>query len=168
MAAKALARSGAETFLISQGAARFIFHVAGLVLWLLPGIGASGGSAANLLQAQYEMRPTRDYAVAIAAIPAAAAAAAVAGLALCRGLAALLHRLGRDRVSTAALLAMAAGTLALYGWAGIGVLAVASAIGVLAALLGARRENCFAVVLLPMACELSGIGPDVALWLGME
>ena len=41
------------------------------------------------------------------------------------------------------------------------------AIGLVPVLLGSRRMNCLGVILLPMACNMSGVGSTVAGWLGL-
>ena len=56
---------------------------------------------------------------------------------------------------------------AVTGLAGLLVMVVATAIGLLPVLFGARRMNCLGVIMLPMACNMSGVGPTVAAWLGL-
>jgi len=53
------------------------------------------------------------------------------------------------------------------GWAGVGVMAVAAAIGLIPPLWGTRRMNCLGVILLPLACNMSGAGAAVAGALGL-
>ena len=39
--------------------------------------------------------------------------------------------------------------------------------GLVPVLHGSRRMNCLGVILLPIACNMSGVGPRVAGWLGL-
>ena len=56
---------------------------------------------------------------------------------------------------------------AVTGWRGEFVMLVAAGIGLIPVLLGSRRMNCLGVILLPMACNMSGCGAKVAGWMGL-
>jgi TctA family transporter len=47
------------------------------------------------------------------------------------------------------------------------VMGVAAAIGLIPVLFHSRRLNCLGVILLPMACSMSGYGGRIAEWLGL-
>jgi TctA family transporter len=55
----------------------------------------------------------------------------------------------------------------MSGMSGLLVAVAGTAIGLIPPLLGTRRMNCFGVILLPIACNLSNIGGRVAAWLGL-
>jgi TctA family transporter len=44
---------------------------------------------------------------------------------------------------------------------------VATGIGLIPVLFGSRRLNCLGVLLLPIACNMSGVGESVAAFLGL-
>jgi putative membrane protein len=70
-------------------------------------------------------------------------------------------------MSVAGVVVSAGLVVLLTGLPGLGVMAVASCIGVLPPLFGARRMNVLGVILLPLACNMSGVGPAIAEWLGL-
>jgi TctA family transporter len=53
------------------------------------------------------------------------------------------------------------------GWSGIFIMLIASGIGFLPLLYGARRINALGLLLLPMACNMSGFGNTIAHFLGL-
>ena len=55
----------------------------------------------------------------------------------------------------------------ITGFAGLGMMTTGLAIGLIPLLFGARRMNALGVVMLPLACMMSGHGPRVAAWLGL-
>ena len=57
--------------------------------------------------------------------------------------------------------------LAVTGWGGLLVAAVATAIGLLPVMWGSRRMNCMGVLLLPLTLQMAGLGTIVAGWLGL-
>jgi putative membrane protein len=57
--------------------------------------------------------------------------------------------------------------LALTGWGGLLIAAVATGIGLMPVMWGSRRMNCMGVLLLPLTLRLAGLGTEVAGWLGL-
>jgi TctA family transporter len=57
---------------------------------------------------------------------------------------------------------------AATGWRGLLIALPATGIGLLPVLLNSRRINCLGVILLPLACAMSGQGERVAGWLGLR
>ena len=53
----------------------------------------------------------------------------------------------------------------VVGWAGLIIAAVGTGIGLIPVLYGSRRLNCLGVLLLPIACNMSGIGQHIAAFL---
>jgi putative membrane protein len=53
------------------------------------------------------------------------------------------------------------------GWPGFFVMTVSTGIGLIPVLFGSRRLNCLGVLLLPIACNMSGVGESVAAFLGL-
>jgi putative membrane protein len=82
----------------------------------------------------------------------------------------MVHLLGRMDArcpSVVALLVMTGLVLVLTGLPGLFIMAVATGIGLLPVLFGSRRLNCLGILLLPLACNMSGFGPRIAAWLGL-
>ena len=55
----------------------------------------------------------------------------------------------------------------MTGWGGMAVMLISTGIGLIPVLFGSRRLNCLGVLLLPIACNMSGFGQQVAHWLGL-
>ena len=84
---------------------------------------------------------------------------------LTRGLLRLIGCWGYRRLSLVAMVLIVGIVAALTGPAGLLVMAAGTGIGLIPLLYGSRRMNGLGVILLPMACNLSGVGPAVAGWL---
>jgi putative membrane protein len=167
LAGHATALRDDRSFLVSQGASKLVYYVGGFLLLFVPGLWITRGGGAWLLKSVYAPRMERDYwmALASAAIGGAVALALVSPLT--RATIRMLETCGYRRVSWAALALMAVLVAAVTGWAGLAVAAVGTGIGLLPILYGSRRMNCLGVILLPIACNLSGVGGRVAAWMGL-
>jgi len=68
-------------------------------------------------------------------------------------------------ISVFSLCIIIALVFSITGWTGLFVMAVGTGIGLIPVLFGSRRLNCLGVLLLPIACNMSGIGEPVAAFL---
>lgn len=157
-----------RSFLLSQGASKAVYYGGGFLLLWTPGFErARGGGAALFKSLGYGSVIPADFAVLLAGALAAVGIGFVMGGPLIRGNLRLLRRLGYRLTS-----ALAIGLLLLVvgvqtGLWGLGIMLVATAIGLLPLLFGARRMNALGIILLPLACNLAGGGARVADWLGL-
>jgi len=108
-----------------------------------------------------------QYRIVLASVGIGACVAYLLAAPLARGAISIAGRFSYRRVSVLALLLSAAIVLALTGIEGFFVMAVAGGIGLLPILFGTRRLNCLGVILLPLACNMSGVGAAVAAGLGL-
>jgi putative membrane protein len=155
-----------RAFLISQGASKTVYYVGGLLLLFVPGLQVTRGAGASMLHGLYS--PAReDYWPAVAAV-AVATATALAVLPLCARLTLrAMERFGHRALSWGALVLIVLLVLGLTRGTGLAVMLVSTGIGLIPALFDSRRMNCLGVILLPIACNLSGVGPDIARFLGL-
>jgi len=167
LAGHATATRDDRVFLVSQGASKLVYYVAGLLLLFVPGLGLTRGGAASMLKGLFVPRTVYDYLLALASVALAGATAFLLVGPLTRAVIGLMRRYTYRRMSAAALLAVLALVFGVTGCMGLAVMAVAGAIGMIPVLYGSRRMNCLGVILLPMACNMSGAGPTVARWLGL-
>jgi len=79
----------------------------------------------------------------------------------------LVTRFDYRWISAATLVLLVGVVVAMTGWGGLLIAAVATAIGLLPVMWGARRMNCMGVLLIPLTLELAGLGTAVAGWLGL-
>lgn len=152
--------------LIAQGAARMTALGGGLLLVFLPGTPRLHSSAGALLRSAYVPEPMDavwPYAL-ILVIGAGLACLALQPMA--RGLARLIQRRGQSLISGLAALCLVLIVAALAGGIGLVVLATSTGIGLIAPLFNARPVHGVGLILIPMACQVSGFGPDLANWLG--
>ena len=167
LAGHATAQRDDRIFLISQGTSKLVYYVGAFLLLFVPGLNLTRGGGAWMIRAFYVPSSYRDYYMVLASVAVAGAVALLLVMPLARGTIRLMGRVGYRRISTGAWLLIPALVFAMTGLAGVGVMLVGGAIGLVPVLLGSRRMNCLGVILLPMACNLSGVGATVAGWLGL-
>ncbi|MDA0990527.1 MAG: tripartite tricarboxylate transporter permease, partial [Verrucomicrobia bacterium] len=167
LAGHATAMRDDRVFLVSQGASKFIYYVGGLLFFFLPGLGLTRGGAAWMMKGLYVPHTLYDYLMALAAISLATAVSFLLLGPLTRAMMALLKRVDYRLISAATLLVTLLLVIGITGVMGLFLMLVATGIGLLPVMFGSRRMNCLSVILLPMACNMSGVGPTVAGWLGL-
>jgi putative membrane protein len=156
-----------KTFLISQGTSKLIYYVGGLLLFFVPQLEMRRGGGAWIISGIVTPYGYYEYFMALTAIAISGAVALV----LVRPLASLtltaINRIGYRTISCGALIITICIVGGITGTAGTAIMAVATGIGLLPLLFGARRMNCLGVILLPMACSMSGVGAAIAQWMGL-
>lgn len=167
LAGHAAAIRNDAAFLASQGASKVVYYVLGLVLFFVPSLHLVRGGAARMLSTLYAPQGTSDYFMVVASVAVAGAAACLLVHPLARATAAIADRIGYRRISIAALATILLIVGVQTGAAGLIITGVAAGIGLMPLLFGSRRMNCLGVILLPVACNMSGIGPMVAAALGL-
>ncbi|MDI6773902.1 MAG: tripartite tricarboxylate transporter permease [Verrucomicrobiota bacterium] len=167
LAGHATAMRDDRAFLISQGASKTVYYVGGLLLFFVPGLRMTRGGGAWLIQGLVSTGSFGDYFMALASIATAGAVSLLLFVPLARGMIRAIHAWGYRRLSACALALVSALVPLLTGWTGLPVMLTAAGIGLIPVLFGARRMNALGVILLPMACNMSGIGPSVARALGL-
>ncbi|MBL7114854.1 MAG: tripartite tricarboxylate transporter permease [Kiritimatiellae bacterium] len=166
LAGHATATRDDRTFLISQGASKTLYYTGGLLLLLVPGLHLQRGGAAALLSTVYQPAGT-ELSLGLAAAALSAATALLFLRPASRLMACLILRFGSRRLSSAALLGSLLIVITMTGIAGLGIATIATGIGLLPLLYGGRRMNCLGIILLPLACNLSGVGTHIANLLGL-
>jgi putative membrane protein len=156
-----------RVFLASQGASKVVYLVGCLLLFFVPGGGLTRGGAAGLLAPIHVAGDPHQYQLALASLAIAGAVALALTPLLSRAVIRLLERCGYRSISALAAVGMVAMVWAVTGWAGLAVMAVAAAIGLVPVLQGSRRLNGLGVILLPIALNMSGKGAAVAAWFGL-
>lgn len=155
-----------RAFLVSQGASKTVYYAGALLLWFVPGLHLARGGGASLLRGLHAP-PLDSYGTIVAALALATATSLLALPFLARTLVWTINRCGHQTISWIALGLIVLGIGSLTGPGGWGVMLVATAIGLIPVLSGSRRMNALGIILLPLACNMSGIGPDIARFLGV-
>lgn len=167
LAGHASSQRDSRMFLVSQGASKFVYYVGAFLLFFVPGESHTRGTATWLIRGIYVPRGWHDYYMALASVAIAGALAFLLLGPLTRLVIRIVELAGYRTISVVSLAVVAALVLAMTGWAGMLVLLVAAGIGLIPVLFHSRRLNCLGIILLPMACSMSGIGPAVARALGL-
>jgi putative membrane protein len=167
LAGQATAQRDARTFLVAQGAAKMTYYVGGFLLFFVPGLHLTRGGMAWMLSTQVTPYTPEQYFQAAAAALAGGVMAFLLSLRLTRAVIALIARTGYHAISWATLAGLLVVVGGLTGIVGLGICAVASGIGMLPVLWGARRMNAMGILLLPIALNMAGVGAAVARVLGL-
>lgn len=167
LAGHAFALRGERAFLISQGASKTVYYAGALLLWFVPGLHVARGGGAAFLRGMHAPAANRYPALVLCLLIAAGIAILLTPV-LTAVLTRALNRFGYKALSWLAFALTCLIVLLVSGTSGILVMVVAAGIGLIPAVLGGRRTNCLGVILLPLACNMSGIGPAVAAFLGIE
>ena len=167
LAGHATAQRDERCFLVAQGASKVVYYVGALLLFFIPGQTLARGGGALLLRGLYTPRTTYDFYMCLASIAIAGAVAFLLMVPLTRAAVRLLQRVSYRRISLASLAIVVSLVVWTTGIMGLLVMGVAAAIGLIPVLFHSRRLNCLGVILLPMACSMSGYGGRIAEWLGL-
>jgi putative membrane protein len=167
LAGHATAQRDDRLFIVSQGASKLIYYAGAFLLFFVPGLYLTRGGMAWMLSTVYVPHSPAIYWVAIASMLACGALAFLLLLWLSRGAIWLVGRYDYRIISAATLAILFLVVLALTGWGGLAIAVVATGIGLIPVMWGARRMNCMGVLLLPLTLSLAGWGTTVAGWLGL-
>lgn len=155
-----------RAFLISQGASKAVYYGGAILLWFVPNLHLARGGGAAFLRSLHSPLPN-SCALIVAGIALATATALLALPFFARTLIRIINRIGHGTVSWISLGLIILIVGAMTGPRGWFVMTIASGIGLIPALSGARRMNGLGIILLPLACNMSGIGPSIANFLGV-
>lgn len=165
LAGHASAQRDERVFMMGQGVAKTVYYVGALLLFFIPGLGLTRGGGAWILQGLYLPQTTGDYFLALGCIALSGATAFLMMPLLTKGIIRLIERIDYRLVSIFALLIIVSLVLALTGGIGLFIMTVSTGIGLIPVLFGSRRLNCLAILLLPIACNMSGVGESIASFL---
>jgi len=167
LAGQATAQRDDRLFIVSQGTSKLVYYVGALLFFFVPGLHLTRGGMAAMLSTLYTPYTPQTYWTAIAATLICGALAFGLLLWLSRAAIWLVTRFDYRWISAATLVLLVGVVVAMTGWGGLLIAAVATAIGLLPVMWGARRMNCMGVLLIPLTLELAGLGTAVAGWLGL-
>jgi putative membrane protein len=167
LAGQATAQRDDRLFIVSQGTSKLVYYVGALLFFFVPGLHLTRGGMAAMLSTLYTAYTPRTYWTAIAAALICGAVAFALLLWLSRAAIWLVGRFDYRWISAATLVVLVGTVVAMTGWGGLLIAAVATAIGLLPVMWGARRMNCMGVLLIPLTLQMAGLGTLVAGWLGL-
>jgi putative membrane protein len=168
LAGHATAIRGKYAFLVSQGASKTIYYTGGVILFFVPNLYLVRGGGAAMLKATVSPYPAHLYWMAGGAAILGGAMALVLLPRLIDLTLRLTHRFGYQRLSIASAIFVIMLVAFIAGWMGVCILVVATGIGMLPILYGTRRMNALGIILLPIACSMSGIAPSITNFLMLQ
>ncbi len=167
LAGHATAQRDERVFMMSQGVSKVVYYTGALLLFFVPGLHLTRGGGAWIIEGLYIPCTQGDYYLALGSIALSGAMAFLLMSPLTKGMLRLMGKIDYRRISIFSLGIISLLVFFITGRAGLFVMIVSTGIGLIPVLFGSRRLNCLGVLLLPMACNMSGVGVSVAALLGL-
>ena len=167
LAGHATAQRDERVFMISQGVSKLVYYTGAFLLLFVPGLGITRGGGAWMARTLHTAGSYYDYYMVLASIAVSGALAFLMTDPLSRAVIRLIEKVDYRVASAVALVIIVALVYVMTGLTGLAIAAVASGIGLIPVLFGSRRLNCLGILLLPIACNMSGIGHKIAAFLGL-
>ncbi|MDD3276038.1 MAG: tripartite tricarboxylate transporter permease [Kiritimatiellales bacterium] len=167
LAGHATAQRDERVFMMSQGVSKVVYYTGALMLFFVPGLFLTRGGGAWIIKGLYTPHTWGDYYLALGSIALSGALSFLLMSPLTKWTLKLMKKVDYRLISVFALGIIIALVFSITGWVGLFIMTVATGIGLIPVLFGSRRLNCLGVLLLPIACNMSGIGEPIAAFLGL-
>ena len=167
LAGHATAQRDERIFMMSQGVSKVVYYVGALMLFFVPGLYLTRGGGAWILKGLTTPRTVGDYYLALGCIAIAGSISFLLMSPLTKWTLKLMKKVDYRLISVFALFIITALVFSVTGWIGLFIMSVGTGIGLIPVLYGSRRLNCLGVLLLPIACNMSGVGEPIAAFLGL-
>jgi putative membrane protein len=167
IAGHATAQRDDRLFIVSQGASKVIYYVGSLLFFFVPGLHLTRGGMAWMLSSLWSSHAPQTYYQAVAAVILSGVASFFLLLVMARVAIKLVGKVRYRWISLGTLGVLLTIVVAMTGWGGLLICAVATGIGLIPVLWGSRRVNCMGVLLLPIALNMAGVGDVIAGWMGL-
>lgn len=167
LAGHATAQRDERIFMMSQGVSKVVYYTGALMLFFVPGLFLTRGGGAWIIKGLYTPHTWGDYYLALGSIAISGAVSFLLMSPLTKWTLKLMKVVDYRLISVFALGIIIGLVFSITGWVGLFIMTAATGIGLIPVLFGSRRLNCLGVLLLPIACNMSGIGEPIAAFLGL-
>jgi putative membrane protein len=167
LAGHATAQRDERVFLMSQGASKVVYYTGALMLFFVPGLFLTRGGGAWILNGLCTPMTLGDYYLAIGCIAMAGGISFLLMSPLTKATLWLMKKVDYRLISVFSLGMIMTLVFSITGWIGLFIMTVGTGIGLIPVLFGSRRLNCLGILLLPIACNMSGVGEPIASFLGL-
>lgn len=167
LAGHATAQRDERIFMMSQGVSKVVYYTGALMLFFVTGLFLTRGGGAWIIKGLYTPHTWGDYYLALGSIAISGAVSFLIMSPLTKWTLKLMKVVDYRLISVFALGIIIALVFSITGWVGLFIMTAAAGIGLIPVLFGSRRLNCLGVLLLPIACNMSGIGEPIAAFLGL-
>ncbi|MCF7847326.1 MAG: tripartite tricarboxylate transporter permease [Kiritimatiellales bacterium] len=167
LAGHATAQRDERVFMMSQGVSKMVYYTGALMFFFVPGLNLTRGGGAWMIKGLYVPQTWSDYYLVLGCIAIAGAISWFLLSPLTRFTLWIMKYVHYRYVSAGALLIIVLMVYAVTGWVGLFIAVVGAGIGLIPVLFGSRRLNCLGILLLPIACNMSGFGSRIAAFLGL-
>ncbi len=165
LAGHATAQRDERVFLISQGVSKLVYYTGAFLMFFVPMLSVKRRGAAWMVQGIHVPQGYYDYYMVLAAIALSGAISFLMMSPLTHLTLYVIDKVNYRTASTVAFMIIIMLVFMVVSWSGLLIMVVGTAIGLIPVLFGSRRLNCLGVLLLPIACNMSGVGTKVATWL---
>ncbi|NCC52324.1 MAG: hypothetical protein EOM20_14055 [Spartobacteria bacterium] len=167
LAGHATAQRDERVFIMSQGVSKVMYYTGAFLFFFVPGLGLTRGGGAWIIKGLYTPRSFYEYYMMLGAVAIAGAVSFLMMSPLTRWVIKLMERYNYRYVSIGALAIIVVLVFLVVGGVGLFIMIVGAGIGLIPVLFASRRLNCLGILLLPIACNMSGFGHIIAGWLGL-
>lgn len=168
LAGHATAQRDSRVFLIAQGSSKAVYYTGAFLLLFVPGLRLAHGGGAALYRVANPAVSGSEYLLAAGAALVAGASAMLIADPLAAGCLGIVRRIPYQRLAMGAIMFMIVLVGLLFGPYGLLLLTAGTGIGLIPILNGGRRMNGLGVILLPIALNMSGLGPRAAGLIGLH
>jgi len=158
---------GDRQFIIGGGAGRVLYYVGLTLFMFLPGVFMRRGGAAINISLIFTPVTWPQFLAITGIIVLTGGLSFLLVFGYSRIAAWIVSRIHYKWLSLGGMAVMVALVLAVTGWQGLVILAIATLIGLIPGFWHTRRLSLLAVLLVPMFLNMWGHGADVARWFGL-
>jgi putative membrane protein len=167
IAGHATAARDDRIFVVSQGTSKSVYYIGAFLLAFVPGLGLTRGGMAWMVRPFFHPDTYEDYWRIMGVILLSGGLSFFLLIHYSQLMIKLINKFNYRSLSVVTFFIMIGLVYALFGWAGLALMTVATGIGLIPVYYHSRRMNCMGVLLVPITLNMGGLGPSVVKFLGL-